>query len=407
MRLCFFAPPLTYRGGVGNLSVNMIKHLARYREIDEIFVVCDGVTEEAYRSLKHRKLSIHCLGRAKRSDFMRVMMRNFRYVCLHDRIQSFDVFHVLDERVFPMWNPNLQPLVITIHNVMLLEFIKVLKAVGTIGIESVLGDIDLYLPQIPLEFLSAKKAQRIVVNSPIIAKRLEKLYHNIVDGKIKIIPPGFDPTRFNPYHLSKSDAKRFLELDSSSKLVLHVGGASRQRSGERKGLPYLLYALEHMHKTGDLDRLNILLLVIGEVGKKCKRLLGRAIEKRVIELRSLGQDVMPRVYRAADVLVMPSISEGWGMAAIEALACGTPIVASQNVPSALATRDTGVVHIENQINNPQRLATSILNVLETEPFRAVDWDKIFNFLVSNYSWANLSKSQLRIYEELVNRREPN
>jgi len=362
MRLCFFAPPLTYRGGVGNLSVNLIRHLASCSDVYEIFVVCDTVDEDVYRSLKHKKVNIQCIGPVKRSDFLRVIVRNIRYAYLSNKFKRFDIFHVLDARVFPFVNPNLHPLVVTIHNVMVPEFIAVLKAVGTIGIGSALSDIDLYMPQLPLELLSVKKAKGIIVNSTVIAEQLGNLYGSIVNGKTRIISPGFDPVIFNPYYMNKSDARRLLNLDSSSRVLLHIGGVSRQRSGERKGLPYLLNALDYLRKTGYLDQMSILLLVLGEVGRKYRRLFP-AIQKRVIELGEVKEDVMPALYRAADVFVMPSISEGWGIALIEALACGTPVIASQFVPSAFAVKDLGVVHIENEMSNPARFAKSIFQVL--------------------------------------------
>lgn len=400
MRLCFFAPPLTYRGGVGNLSVSLIKHLARCSDIDEIFVVCDTIDEDARRSLKHKKVNIQSIGPVKRSDFLRVIVRNIRYMSLSDKFKGFDVFHVLDERVFPFVNPHLHPLVVTIHNVMMLEFVAVLKAVGKIGIGSAIGDIDLYLPQLPLEVLSATKARGIIVSSPLIAKQLVNLYGNFVNGKIRIISPGFDPMVFNPYCMKKSDARRLLNLDLSSKVLLHIGGVSRQRSGERKGLPYLLNALDCLRKNGYLDQLNILLLVLGEVGRKYRRLFP-AIQKRIIELDEVKEDFMPTLYRASDVFVMPSISEGWGITLIEALACGTPVIASSFVPSAFTVKDLGDVHIENELNNPARFARSILQVLNGETFMVNDWNGIFHILARDYSWENYAKAHVDFYRQII------
>lgn len=398
MKLCFFAPPLTYRGGVGNLSVNLIKHLARCSDVDEIFVLCDTIEEDVYRSIRQQKVNIQCIGPVKRSDLLRVIIRNIRY--LSKKFRSFDVFHVLDERVFPFVNHNFHPLVVTFHNVMMLEFIAVLRAVRQIGILNALADLDLYLPQLPLELVSAARAKGIIVNSPIIAEKLGNLYGGVVNGKIKIISPGFDPTIFNPHCIKRSDARRILNLDSSSEVLLHIGGVSRQRSGERKGLPYLLKALEYLDKTGYLDQLNILLLVLGKVSHKYRRLFP-AIQERVIELDEVEEDVMPILYRAADVFVMPSISEGWGISLIEALACGTPVIASPFVPSALAAKDLGAVYIENELSNPARFAKCIFQVLNNRTFEVNDWNKIFDTLVLDYSWENYAKAHIDFYKEII------
>ncbi|MEI2420540.1 glycosyltransferase, partial [Arthrospira platensis SPKY2] len=53
------------------------------------------------------------------------------------------------------------------------------------------------------------------------------------------------------------------------------------------------------------------------------------MDRMVIFLGKRGQDTLPYYYSAADVLVMPSHYESFGMVALEAMACGTPVVASQ------------------------------------------------------------------------------
>ena len=110
---------------------------------------------------------------------------------------------------------------------------------------------------------------------------------------------------------------------------------------------------------------------------------------------------MPVLYRAADLFVMASTSEGWGIALIEALACGSPVIASRNVPSAFAVEGTGAVYIEPDVNNSIAFADSILNELTQNELQNKNWDKIFDFLVLNFSWQNLCKSLLRVYTEIV------
>jgi glycosyltransferase involved in cell wall biosynthesis len=400
MRLCLFSPPLTYRGGVGKLSVNLIKHLAHCSSVDEIFVVCDSISDDVYESLKHKKLNIECTGSVRRSDFLRVIVRNTKYIRLADKLRRFDLYHVLDARVFPFINPGLHPLVVTIHNVMMLELLAVLKATKRIGIENILGNIDLYMPQLPLEFLLITRARAIVVNSPLVEEQLRNLYGSIVQRKTRIISPGFDPLIFNGHHMRKSDAKRLLSLDPSAKILLHIGGMSRPRSGERKGLLYLLNALDYLHRTGYLDRLNIQLVVLGEIGRK-NIVSFSGVQKHVVELHEVKEDLMPTLFRAADVFVMPSISEGWGIALMEALACGTPVIASPFVPSALALKDLSAVHIENGLNNPVRFAKSILQVLENRTCKVNDWNRLSNTLAAEYSWKNYVIAHMNLYREVL------
>jgi len=393
MRLCLFGLNLAYKGGVENFSVNLVKHLAQSSAIDDIFVLCDSVDEEALGALKHKKIHIQCVGRFK-GELIRIVIRNIGYTRLSKELDKFEIFHVLDYRALPVFSQNGRPLIVTIHNVTTDELLIQLKT-GLVG--SLFKKIDHYAPQAFLELLSVAKANGIVVNSPITASRLRKLYGTFVDRKTWIIPAGFDPEKFNPHSITKLDAKRFLGVDSSFKILLHIG------VWERKGLPYLLNALNYLHKTGEMDRLNILLLVLGNVDARYREFFSR-IKNHVRELPWVSEDVLPTVFRAADVFVMPSISEGWGIALIEALASGIPVVTSQYVPSALATENTGAVSVEREINNPVRLAKSILSVIRNDAFTAKDWNRIFDFLVRNYSWQNVSMSQLKVYEEFINRK---
>lgn len=398
MKICFFGLELTYKGGVENLSINLIKHLAQNGNVDEIFVICDNIDGEAYRSLPRKKVNVQCLGRVRKSDFIRIFARNLGYRRLSKELDRFNIFHLLDCRAFSLVNLGIRPLVVNIHDVMIHEFLTELKATEC-GISdyfsNLIPKIDHHLPQLFLEFLSAIKADKIVANTPIVANRLRKLYGDKVCGKIRVIPPGFDPARFNPYIISKSDAKHYLDLTPSSKVLLHVGGCA-----PRKGLLYLLQALDHMHKMGRLDQPYTLLLVLGKVSRRYLRIFA-ALREHVIELPYVAEHVLPVVYRAADVFVMPSISEGWGISLIQALACGTPVIASQYVPSAMDTKDTGMVFVEPNVGDPEKLAESLLKVLESASCGATNWNRIFDSLTLKYSWENISRQQLRVYEGLI------
>jgi len=399
MRICFFGLDLDYRGGVQNLSTNLIKHMSANKSVDEVFVICDEIDGEIYKSIKHRKLRIHCLGRAKRSDFIRTVLRNIKYNRLQKELDKYDVFHVLDDRALPLATPNVYPLVLTVHDFMLHEFLIQLRKIGSAGLGNLPRFVDHYQSQLFLEFLSIAKANRVMVNSPIIAERLRRFYHNIVVDKIEVIPPGFDPKKFNPHFMSKSEAKRCLKLDPSSKILLHIGGD--KLSSRRKGLPHILQALQYMRGAGKLDQHDILLFIVGEFPENCMQQFSE-LRERIVHLHYAPDDLLPTIYRAADAFVMPSTSEGWGIALIQALACGTLVIASRNVPSAFATQGTRAVFIEPEVDNSERFAKSILEKTNSSNLRNKDWDEIFDFLVHRYSWETLCESYLNVYREIVN-----
>jgi len=206
MKLCLFGIDLTYKGGVENFSVNLVKHLVQSKEVDEILVLCDDIDEEAGASLKHKKINVMRIGHVK-GDLIRVIFRNLRYKSLTREMKKFQIFHVLDYRALPFVNTKTHPLVVTIHNIMRHEFLMQLKATRPLGISKVFQNIDHYAPQAFLEFLSVMKADKILVNSVVIAEKLKRLYGHIGIDKTQIIPAGFDSRKFNPYFMKKSDAK--------------------------------------------------------------------------------------------------------------------------------------------------------------------------------------------------------
>lgn len=394
MKVCFFGLSLAYKGGVENLSINLIKHLAHNKQIDEVLVICDEINDETQKSLPSKKVNVECLGRVKKSDFVRILIRNFKYGSLLKKLAKFDVFHVLDCRAYSLITKTLHPLIINIHDVMVYELASELRAMSFLSTD-LIHKIDHHLPQLFMEFLSVSKTDRILVNTPIVAARLRKVYGKKIDGKIRVIPPGFDSYRFNPYFTTKTKAKSYLNLDPKTKVILHVGGAA-----PRKGLTYLLKAIESMYLRGELDKTRISLLVLGKLNKSQKASF-KTIQNHIIELQQVSEEMLPIVYRAADVFIMPSISEGWGISLIQALACGTPVIASRNVPSALDALDTGMVLIEPSIDNPTKFAESILRFLRNTDSLNIQWESIFNLLVSRYSWENVSQSVFEIYQEFM------
>jgi len=123
----------------------------------------------------------------------------------------------------------------------------------------------------------------------------------------------------------------------------------------------------------------------------------------VVFLGKRAQDTLPYYYSAADVLVMPSHYESFGMVALEAMACGTPVIASQVGGLAFLVKDgeTGY-HVPDQ--DPEALCEKLLILLndphqrEAMGLRAAEYAK-------DYAWANIAAQMLDVYKSLVEGRE--
>jgi glycosyltransferase involved in cell wall biosynthesis len=127
-----------------------------------------------------------------------------------------------------------------------------------------------------------------------------------------IIPFGINLNVFKP--LIKEQAKEFFGIPSENKVV-----AFRASAWKLKGLHYLTEALAKFK-----DKRNITLLTSNQVG------LISDLERdfHVVELGWIDDvEVLTKFYSAADIFVMPSEAESFGMSAIESMACGTPVIA--------------------------------------------------------------------------------
>ena len=162
----------------------------------------------------------------------------------------------------------------------------------------------------------------IIASSKFEREDMVRLYGASPD-KVQVIPPGVNLDLFQP--IDTEMARANLNLNGN-KIVLYVG-----RIEPLKGLDILLEALYHMEAQGDVQ-----LLIVGgntkgdaELGrlKSLSEKLG--IKEKVDFLGTVKHEELPFYYSAADVFVLPSYYESFGLVALEAMACGTPVVASR------------------------------------------------------------------------------
>ena len=138
------------------------------------------------------------------------------------------------------------------------------------------------------------------------------------EARIEVIPNGLDPKIYRP--LARADARRLLQLPPDKKLILFSAmNASRDRN---KGQHLLLPALRELAAAGWAQRAE--LLIAGETAPVAPPDSG-------LPVRYLGvlqdDEAMTRLYSAADLVVVPSLSENFSNTILEAMACGTPVIA--------------------------------------------------------------------------------
>jgi D-inositol-3-phosphate glycosyltransferase len=177
------------------------------------------------------------------------------------------------------------------------------------------------------ELRIAREADLLVANTASEAADMRELLH-ADPARIRVVPPGVDTATFRPGPLQ--DARRAVGMESVDLLVLGVG-----RMQHVKGTDILLEALAQLATTEPVLAARTRVVMLGGASGEADatRLQERAAASAaggLVEFRDpVPASVLADWYRAADLVVVPSRSESFGFVAAEAVASGTPVLASQ------------------------------------------------------------------------------
>jgi D-inositol-3-phosphate glycosyltransferase len=247
-------------------------------------------------------------------------------------------------------------------------------------------------------------ADWIVAATQAELAQLQWLYQADV-RKISIIPPGVDLSHFYP--ISADEAKDFIGVPPCEKMLLFVG-----RIEPLKGIDMLIKALALMRQRDVF----VCLSVIGgeeangqETGNaEMTRLKVMCEEAGVSDLITFlgkrGQDTLPYYYSAADAVVMPSFYESFGMVALEAMACGTPVVASQVGGLAFLVQD-GITGFTVPVDDPEALAERLTELVQDHQLRQTMSNQAVA-LAHQFSWERIAERVIALYEIVVAKGQP-
>jgi D-inositol-3-phosphate glycosyltransferase len=216
-------------------------------------------------------------------------------------------------------------------------------------------------------------------------------------GRIEIIAPGVEHAFFAPGE--RSGARSALGLPNDVPVILFVG-----RIQPLKGPDVAIRAL---HALGRPDAL--LLIVGGASGSEGDVEVGRAhdlvdelgLHDQVVFVPPQPHHILSTYYRAADVVVVPSRSESFGLVALEAAACGIPVVASAvgGLQSLVDHGETGFL-IERR--DPALFAKAIAEILD-DPLLAASLSVASAERAQRYTWGFAAARLRRLYADLTTR----
>lgn len=252
-----------------------------------------------------------------------------------------------------------------------------------------------------------KAADRIIAATTAEFAQLLWLYQ-ADENKITIIPPGVDLCRFYP--IPADEAKEYIGVPPCGRMLLFVG-----RMEPLKGLDVLIEAISILQKKATYRENPFCLAIIGGDSEQSTETadveLSRiksltdlyGIKDLVTFLGKKNQDSLPYYYSAAEAVIVPSQYESFGMVALEAMACGKPVVASQIGGLAYLVQD-GVTGFTVPVDDPKELANRIETLLSNPELKEHMGEQAAA-LAQEYAWEKITIKLVDVYNELLRQPE--
>ncbi len=205
---------------------------------------------------------------------------------------------------------------------------------------------------------------------------------------VTVLRNGVDLENFRPF---KSDAERAdarARQRMSGTVLVSVGQLI-----ERKGNHLIIEALGHLP--------NASLYIAGEGPERArleKLVIDRGVAGRVHFLGLLGHERLAELYGAADALVLASSREGWANVLLEAMACGTPVVATRiwGTPEVVAAPEAGVLMPERSADG---VKAGVRALIANPPPRSAT-----RAYAEKFGWEETTRGQIRLFRRILDGR---
>ena len=371
MRIAFDGTTLRPgRTGVGYYTEHLLRHLAAESPDDEVVVVSNRPVDLA------GPLPPNAWVARDASFSFRLAWLQFGAPRLLDALDA-DVAHFTNS-IVPLASPV--PTVVTIHDMSLTLYPR-------------FHPLRRVLLNRPLVRLAARRVGAIITVSHSARRDILRLC-DVAPERVHVVheaaAPAFRPVT-DPARLDAARARYGLP----DRFLLYVGTIE-----PRKNLPRLIEAYGRRHRAGDLPWP---LVCVGRYGWR-----SRDVEARVERLGLAGQvrfagyvpfEDLPAIYSLADVFVFPSLHEGFGLPVIEAMACGTPVVAGDN--SSLAEIASGAAQTVD-VTDVDALGDAMAGLMAS-PERRERLARRGLQRARQFSWRRAARETLGVYGRVTGR----
>jgi len=281
----------------------------------------------------------------------------------------------------PKW--GVVPLVVTVHDLLFRLYPEQYRQWWRVYME-------LQLPRV------LKRAAAIVVVSEQTRQQLVSAY-DISVARVHVVHQGVDHVRFQPIEAA-TVGRHLARYGLDPGYILFIGALHR-----RKNASQLVHAVARLKAEGSLGNRKLVLVGPPALGLSAEAdvmalVKQHRLESNVCTLGWVADEDMAALYNGASVLAFPSSEEGFGLPVVEAMACGTPVVAGAS--AAVREVGGGAVHTLPS-SNPVALAHALSAVLSQRRLRA-DLRERGLTRSSTFDWARTAAQTAEVYRNVVN-----
>ena len=298
---------------------------------------------------------------------------------LKKRLEEFDVVHDNQSLCYELLDFQKKiPLVTTIHHPISKDLKYELQSIDSIFLKLLKIRWHSFLK---MQMYVAKRLKKIIVPSLSSKKNIEEDF-KVKNKNMSVILNGIDSNIFFPVQ-DKTVARRLVTIASADVPL--------------KGLDFLLDAFASLlNHFPDLE-----LYVIGSFSKgghTDRKIKNLKIEKKVFFKNNLGFDEVRNIYCSADIVVIPSLYEGFGFAVGEAMACKKAVVTTNGGAIPEVIGDSGIVV---EAGSSEQLEKGILKLLKDENLKNDLAHKGYQRALDKLSWMKVASLVTDVYEEAI------
>jgi len=366
-------PLLANKAGAERYTENILKYISKVDKDNEYSLILSKINKQYYE-IKQNNFKNMVYKVNTRSRLLRIFGEQF-YIPLITKRLNIDVFFS-PCNIVPRFVSS--PAVVMLFDLHWFIFPEIFNKLKLAYLKKSIGR-------------SVQNSYKILTVSENSKKDIIEIF-KIPEEKIKVIYVGLDPI----FKKENDEDKRngvMSKYGINKKFILSVCQLHR-----RKNILRLVKAFSNLKEQ---EKINHKLVIVGGKGDGYSEIISFINEKAINDILITGcipdEDIC-LLYNAADLMVYPSLYEGFGMPVVEAMACGCPVVTS-NVSSLPEVVGDAAVLVDPY--SDENIADAIYSVISNKPPREGLIEKGFK-RAKEFSWEKAAQETLKIFEEVYN-----